>query len=85
MTIKVQNLSDLQDRRIMMEKKLPPYGYAFVILVGIFMLFLVVWSTHTNRIYVSQNAGTVQPAIKPISCPVIPAPLPRCIFRRAAM
>ena len=58
MTIKVQNLSDLQDRRIMMEKKLPPYGYAFVILVGIFMLFLVVWSTHTNRIYVSQNAGT---------------------------
>ena len=31
MTIKVQNLSDLQDRRIMMEKKLPPYGYAFEI------------------------------------------------------
>ena len=30
MTIKVQNLSDLQDRRIMMDKKLPPYGYAFV-------------------------------------------------------
>ena len=64
MTIKVQNLSDLQDRRIMMEKKLPPYGYAFVILVGIFMLFLVVWSTHTNRIYVSQNAGTVQASNK---------------------
>ena len=53
MTTTIQNLSDLQDRRIMMEKKLPPYGYAFVILVGIFMLFLVVWSTHTNRIYVS--------------------------------
>ena len=35
MTIKVQNLSDLQDRRIMMEKKLPPYGYAFVILVAV--------------------------------------------------
>lgn len=64
MTIKVQNLSDLQDRRIMMEKKLPPYGYAFVILVGIFMLFLVVWSTHTNRIYVNQNAGTVQASNK---------------------
>ena len=64
MTIKVQNLSDLQDRRIMMEKKLPPYGYAFVILVGIFMLFLVVWSTHTNRTYVSQNAGTVQASNK---------------------
>ncbi len=64
MTMNVQNLSDLQDRRIMMEKKLPPYGYAFVILVGIFMLFLLVWSTKTNRIYVSQNVGTVQASNK---------------------
>ena len=31
MTTTIQNLSDLQDRRIMMDKKLPPYGYAFVI------------------------------------------------------
>ena len=30
MTIKVQNLSDLQDRRIMMEKKLPPYGLSLI-------------------------------------------------------
>ena len=64
MTIKVQNLSDLQDRRIMMDKKLPPYGYAFVILTGLFMIFLVIWSTQTNRIYVSQNSGVVQAANK---------------------
>ena len=64
MTTTVQNLSDLQDRRIMMEKKLPPYGYAFVILVGLFMAFLVVWSVRTNRIYVSQNSGTVQASNK---------------------
>ena len=64
MTTTVQNLCDLQDRRIMMEKKLPPYGYAFVILVGLFMIFLVVWSTQTNRIYVSQNSGTVQASNK---------------------
>ena len=48
----------------MMEKKLPPYGYAFVILTGLFMIFLVIWSTQTNRIYVSQNAGTVQASNK---------------------
>ena len=64
MTTTIQNLDDLQDRRIMMEKKLPPYGYAFVLLVGLFMIFLVVWSTHTNRIYVSQNTGTVQASNK---------------------
>lgn len=64
MTTSIQNLSDLQDRRIMMEKKLPPYGYAFVILTGLFMIFLVIWSTQTNRIYVSQNAGTVQASNK---------------------
>ncbi len=34
MTTTIQTLSDLQDRRIMMDKKLPPYGYAFVILTG---------------------------------------------------
>ena len=64
MTTTIQNIDDLQDRRIMMEKKLPPYGYAFVLLVGLFMIFLVVWSTHTNRIYVSQNTGTVQASNK---------------------
>lgn len=64
MTTSIQNLSDLQDRRIMMEKKLPPYGYAFVILTGLFMVFLVIWSTQTNRIYVSQNTGTVQASNK---------------------
>ena len=64
MTTTIQNLSDLQDRRIMMDKKLPPYGYAFVILTGLFMIFLVIWSTQTNRIHVSQNSGVVQAANK---------------------
>ena len=64
MTTTIQNLDDLQDRRIMMEKKLPAFGYAFVILVGLFMIFLLVWSTRTNRIYVSQNSGTVQASNK---------------------
>lgn len=63
MTTTIQNLSDLQDRRIMMDKA-APYGYAFVILTGLFMIFLVIWSTQTNRIYVSQNSGVVQAANK---------------------
>lgn len=64
MTTTIQNLSDLQDRRIMMEKKLPPYGYMLVWLVGALMVFLVVWSTQNNRVYVSQSSGTVQAANK---------------------
>ena len=64
MTTTIRDITELQDRRIMMEKKLPPYGYAFVILVGIFMVFLLVWSTQTNRIYVSQNSAVVQAANK---------------------
>ena len=64
MTMKVQSLTDLQDRRIMLDRDVPPYGYAFVILVGIFMVFLLVWSTQTNRTYVSQNTGTVQASNK---------------------
>ena len=50
MTTTIQNLDDLQDRRIMMDRDVPPYGYAFVILVGIFMIFLLVWSTRTNPV-----------------------------------
>ena len=57
MTIKVQNLSDLQDRRIMMEKKLPPFGYALILLTAALILFLVVWSTKNYRTYVSQSSG----------------------------
>ena len=34
MTTRIQNLSDLQDRRIMMEKKLPAFGYALILLVA---------------------------------------------------
>lgn len=60
----VVNLSDLQDRRIMMDKKLPPYGYALIILVGALMIFLTVWSTTAKRTYISQCSGTVQASNK---------------------
>ena len=58
--IRVTNLYDLQDRRIMMEKKLPPYGYALLLIVTALMVGLVIWSTVTPRIYISQLSGTVQ-------------------------
>ena len=62
--LKVTNLYDLQDRRIMMEKKLPPYGYALLLIVAALMVGLVVWSTVTPRIYISQLQGSVQSANK---------------------
>ena len=60
----IQNLSDLQDRRIMMEKKLPPFGYAMILLVAFLLVFLTIWSTKNYRTYVSQSAGTVQASNK---------------------
>ena len=64
MTTRIQNLSDLQDRRIMMEKKLPPFGYALILLVGVLLVYLTIWSTRNYRTYVSQSSGTVQAANK---------------------
>ena len=64
MTTRIQNLSDLQDRRIMMEKKLPAFGYALILLTAALILFLVVWSTKNYRTYVSQSSGSVQAANK---------------------
>ena len=60
MTTTIQNLDDLQDRRIMMEKKLPAFGYALILLVAFLMVFLVIWSTQNKRTYVSQSTGSVQ-------------------------
>ena len=45
MTTTIRDINELQDRRIMMEKKLPPFGYALILLTAALILFLVVWST----------------------------------------
>ena len=41
MTTSIRNLYDLQDRRIMMEKKLPPYGYALILVVAALLVHTV--------------------------------------------
>ena len=53
MTTTIRDINELQDRRIMMEKKLPPFGYALILLTAALILFLVVWNTKNYRTYVS--------------------------------
>ena len=64
MTTTIRDINELQDRRIMMEKKLPSFGYALILLTAALILFLVVWSTKNYRTYVSQSSGSVQAANK---------------------
>ena len=64
MTTTIRDINELQDRRIMMEKKLPPFGYALILLTAALILFLVVWSTKNYRTYVSQSSDSVQAANK---------------------
>lgn len=64
MTTTIRDINELQDRRIMMEKKLPPFGYALILLTAALILFLVVWSTKNYRTYVSQSSGSGQAANK---------------------
>ena len=64
MTTTIRDINELQDRRIMMEKELPPFGYALILLTAALILFLVVWSTKNYRTYVSQSSGSVQAANK---------------------
>lgn len=71
----LQNLSDLRDRRIMMEKKLPAFGYALS-----FFWWLShggsVWSTQNKRT-LRQSTGSVRTANKTcLSCPATPVPSP---------
>ena len=64
MTTNIRDINEPQKRRIMMEKKLPPFGYALILLTAALILFLVVWSTKNYRTYVSQSSGSVQAANK---------------------
>ena len=64
MTTTIRDINELQDRRIMMEKKLPPFGYALILLTAALILFLVVWSTKNYRTYVILSSGSVQAANK---------------------
>ena len=48
----------------MMEKRVPPFGYAMILLVAGLLVFLTIWSTQNYRTYVSQSAGTVQASNK---------------------
>ena len=63
MTTTIQNLDDLQDRRIMMDRDVPPYGYAFVILVGLFMIFLLVGMTNILDVAVIGNGSVLRTAV----------------------
>ena len=58
MTTTIRDINELQDRRIMMEKKLPPFGYALILLTAALILFLV----------------GCRPPTRPTSCPATPAP-----------
>ena len=64
MTTTIRDINELQDRRIMMEKELPPFGYALILLTAALILFLVVWSPKNSRPCVSQSSGSVQAANK---------------------
>ena len=59
MTKQIKSLDSLKDSRIMYDKNPPTFGYLFILLIGIFLGFALVWSIYTPKVYTIQSQGVV--------------------------
>lgn len=60
MSKNVRTLEQLKDSRLLYEKKLPRFGYLISLVVTILLIFVVIWSIYTPKIYVVKSSGLVQ-------------------------
>ncbi len=59
MNKKIRTIDELKDSRIMVDKNPPAFGYALIIIILVFLVATVVWSTRTPKNYIIQATGTV--------------------------
>ena len=76
MTTTIRDINELQDRRIMMEKKLPPFGYALILLTAASSSSSWCGAPKTTAPTSASPAARCRPPTRPTSCPATPAPSP---------
>lgn len=59
MSKRVKALEELKDSRLLFDKNPPAFGYAFILVITIFLLAAVVWSIKTPKIYTIEAQETV--------------------------
>ena len=59
MSKKIKTIEELKDSRLLFDKNPPAFGYAFILVVTVFLIVAVVWSIKVPKIYTIQAQGTV--------------------------
>ena len=59
MTKQIKTMEQLRDSRLLFDKKIPAFGYLFLLVTGIFLAGAVVWSIRTPKIYMVTAYGRV--------------------------
>ena len=59
MTKQIKTMEELRDSRLLFDKKIPAFGYLFLLVTSIFLAGTVVWSIRTPKIYMVTAYGRV--------------------------
>ena len=59
MTKQIKTMEELRDSRLLFDKKIPAFGYLFLLVTSIFLAGTVVWSIMTPKIYMVTAYGRV--------------------------
>lgn len=59
MTKQIKTMEQLRDSRLLFDKKIPAFGYLFLLVTAIFLAGAVVWSIRTPKIYMVTAYGRV--------------------------
>ena len=59
MNKRIKRIEQLKDSQLLFDKQLPVFGYMLILIVALFLIAAIVWSTQTPKVYTIQAQGTV--------------------------
>lgn len=59
MSKNTKSINDLKDSRLLYEKKLPAFGYIIIMIITALIIFVVIWSIKTPKVYMVNSSGVV--------------------------
>lgn len=58
------SIETLTDRKIMYDKEVPEFGYFFIVIISIFVIGVLFWSTKAKKVEIIEVNGTIESAEK---------------------
>lgn len=58
----MKTMAQLKDSRLMFEKKIPPFGYALIIIITLSLIAVTIWSIYAHKNYMIISQGIVTSA-----------------------